>query len=94
MGLDLRIYAKLDCTAIDNAGNEIKSALIEELYSTWNFNSAQTQKIIDAENKIEQYRELLKAECENYDCNFDHYIKGFNNFVEKYKNWNIIFEGI
>lgn len=94
MGLDLRVYATLQATAIDNAGNQIKSVLIEEFYDCWNFNSEETQKIIDSENKIEQYRESLRFECDLYDFDFDISLIRFNSFIEQYKNWNIVFEGI
>ncbi len=94
MGLDLRVYATLYCTAIDNAGNEIKTALIEEFGYCWNFQSKEVEKIIDSENKINQYKESLKLECEIYGSSYKRESIDFENWIEKYTNWNIVFEGI
>ena len=94
MGLDLRVYATLPATAIDNAGNEIKSVLIEEFDDCFNFISKHVQEILDSNNKNEKYKELINVESNIYDSDFSDFITYFEKWIEKYKNWNIIFEGI
>lgn len=93
MGLSLIVYAKLNCTAIDKKGKEIKSYLIEHL-DCWNFTSNKVEEILNSENKIDKYKEILQYDCDHYDHDFDYYIKKLNYFIEEYKDWEIIFEAI
>ena len=90
MGQTLMLYASLPAKVIDLAGNEHQETITRD-FDCFYFTSKQVQKIMDSENRVEQYKKELIEYEQLY---VGHYVsseklKEFEEFIEKYKYWNL-----